>query len=148
MTQTTAIRPVGTSQTTASTARRRVGNAALWVLQVLAAAVFVFAALPKVTADPQAVAGFEALGLGTAGMYIIGVLELAGAVALLIPRLCGLAGLAFVALMVGAVITTAATLGPGMVAVPAAVLVVSAVIAWGRRRRTAELVELVRRYAH
>jgi len=42
------------------------------------------------------------LGIGAAGMHAIGVLEVAGAIALVIPRLCGLAALAFVALMSGA----------------------------------------------
>ncbi|MGH8573284.1 MAG: DoxX family protein, partial [Gammaproteobacteria bacterium] len=90
---------------------------------MLVAGVFVMAAIPKVTADPQAVAGFIALGLGAVGMYIIGVLELAGAIGLLIPRLAGLAGLGLVALMIGAVLSTLLVLGASMVAMPAAVLV-------------------------
>jgi hypothetical protein len=101
------------------------------------------AAIPKLTADPQAVAGFTELGLGTAGMYVIGVLEIAGAIGLLIPPLAGLAGLALTALMVGAVISTLLT-SAELVAIPAAVLVLTGIIAWGRRRRTAELIALVR----
>jgi uncharacterized membrane protein YphA (DoxX/SURF4 family) len=150
MTQATATRPASTSTTASSgTARRqRAANVALWALQVVTAAVFVFAALPKILADPQAVAGFEAIGFGVVGMYIIGALELAGAVALLIPRLSGLAGLCFVGLMVGAVITTLLTGGASMVVLPAVVLVLAAVIAWGRRGRTAELVTWVRGSVH
>jgi uncharacterized membrane protein YphA (DoxX/SURF4 family) len=158
MTQATATRSATASKTSSGSAthtthathttRRRAANVALWALQVVTAAVFVFAALPKVMADPQAVAGFEAIGFGVAGMYIIGVLELAGAVALLIPRLSGLAGLCFVGLMIGAVITTLLTGGASMVVMPAVVLVFSAVIAWGRRQRTAELATWVRGYVH
>jgi uncharacterized membrane protein YphA (DoxX/SURF4 family) len=124
-------------------AQRRWGNVALWGLQVVVAGVFVMAAIPKLTADPQAVAGFSELGLGTAGMYVIGVLEIAGAIGLLIPPLVGLAGLALTALMVGAVISTLLT-SAELVAIPAAVLVLTGIIAWGRRRRTAELIALVR----
>lgn len=139
--------PVGGSVGSAASGpgeQRRWVNVALWCLQVVTAGVFVMAAIPKVTADPQAVTGFAELGLGTVGMYIVGVLELAGAVALLIPPLAGLAGAAFVALMIGAIISTLLTSGVGLVAFPVAVLVLAAIIAWGRRRRTVELLALVR----
>lgn len=134
---TTTVRPGG---------QRRRGTVALWCLQVLCTGVFVMAAIPKLTADPQAVAGFAALGLGTTGMYLIGALELAGAVGLLVPRLAGPAGLGLVALMIGAVLSTLLVLGAGMVAFPAAVLVLVAIIAWGRRRSTANLIALVRQH--
>ena len=94
-TQTTSTTTHATVQrTTAAAVRRRTGraaNIALWVLQVLTAGVFVMAAVPKLIADPQAVAGFTMMGLGVTGMYAVGVLEVLGAVALLIPALSGLA---------------------------------------------------------
>ncbi|MDT7639208.1 MAG: hypothetical protein QOC83_3496 [Pseudonocardiales bacterium] len=123
----------------------RGANVALWVLQVLTAGVFVMAAVPKVTADPMAVAGFTMMGLGTTGMYLVGTLEILGAVALLIPVLCGLAALAQVALMVGAVATTLIFFGSGPVLVPpVAVLAVVSVLAWARRSRTVALIALIR----
>jgi uncharacterized membrane protein YphA (DoxX/SURF4 family) len=146
MAQEITTRSAGTP--TATAARRRGANVALWALQVVTAAVFVMAAVPKITATTQAVEGFNAMGLGEVGMYVIGALELAGAVALLIPRLCGLAGLAFVGLMIGAVVATLLTYGSGLLALPSIVLVMAAIIAWGRRRRTVDLFSLVRRYAH
>ena len=122
----------------------RAANVGLWVLQVLAAAVFVFSGLQKVTADPLQVAGFEAMGLGITGMYLIGSLELVGAVALLVPRLVGLAALCFVALMIGAVIATYLMMAlTPLLAIPAVTGVVVAVIAWGRRRSTVALARLV-----
>ena len=145
MTQTIVTRPTAT--TTAAPARQRRGvNLALWALQVMMAAVFLMAALPKLTADPQAVAGFTAIGLGETGMYVIGSLEIAGAIALLIPLLCGLAGLAFVGLMTGAVLSTLLVFGPELVVMPAIVLVLVAIIAWGRRGRSAQLLALVRNH--
>jgi uncharacterized membrane protein YphA (DoxX/SURF4 family) len=135
---------LSTTQTAAGTGR--VANITLWILQVMAAVIFVYTGLPKVMADPAMVAGAEAMGLGTVGLYLVGAAELAGAVALLTPWLSGLAGSAFVGLMIGAVITTVATSGLSPeVAFPAGVLVLVAVIAWGRRRRTAELIRLLRR---
>lgn len=125
--------------------QRRWGNVALWVLQVVLAGVFVLAAIPKLTADPQAVDGFTALGLGTVGMYLVGALEIAGAIGLLIPPLAGLAGLGLVGLMIGAVVTTVLMFGADpVVAIPATVLVLVGIVAWGRRRRTAELPALMR----
>jgi uncharacterized membrane protein YphA (DoxX/SURF4 family) len=135
MTATTAPRP-----TTA-----RIANVGLWTLQVLLAAVYAFSAFGKLTADAQNVAGFEAMGLGTTGMYIIGALELAGAIAMFVPRLTGLAATCFVALMIGAVIITVAIGGGALAAIPATVGVLAAVVAWGRRDSIRRLVAQLRR---
>ena len=76
-----------------------------WTLRVLLAAVFAFAAYRKFTGHPIPVATFEGLGLGQWFRYLTGLLELAGAVGLLIPaiHLWAAAGLALV--MVGAAAT-------------------------------------------
>ena len=118
----------------------RARGAVLWTLQVLLAAVYAFSAYGKLTAEAQNVAGFAAMGLGNTGMYVIGALELAGAVAMFVPALTGLAALCFVALMTGAVIMTWAIGGGALVAIPATVGVVAAVVAWGRRDSTRRLV--------
>jgi uncharacterized membrane protein YphA (DoxX/SURF4 family) len=135
----TAIATPAATRTTSRTA-----GAVLWTLQVLLAVVYTFSAYGKLTADAQNVAGFEAMGLGTTGMYVIGALELAGAVAMFVPVLTGLAATCFVALMVGAVIATWAVGGGALVAIPATVLVVAAVVAWGRRDSTRRLVAQLR----
>lgn len=122
------------------TARRRAAQVGLWVLQVLLAAVYLMSALPKFFADPTTVAGFAAIGFGPAAMIAIGVLEVAGAVGLLVPRLCGVAALAFVGLMVGAVIATVLGVGAAMAVVPGTLLVLVAIVAWGRRDRTVALL--------
>jgi uncharacterized membrane protein YphA (DoxX/SURF4 family) len=125
-----------------ATSRRT--DVTLWVLQVLLAAVYAFSAFGKLTADAQNVEGFEAMGLGTIGMYIIGALELAGAIAMFVPILTGLAAACFVALMIGAVIITWAVGGGVLVVIPAIVGVVAAVVAWGRRDSTRRLVARLR----
>jgi hypothetical protein len=53
-------------------------------------------------------------------------------VALFVPLLTGLAALAFVGLMAGAVVTEAFVTGGGVV-MPLVLLMMSAAIAWGRR---------------
>jgi uncharacterized membrane protein YphA (DoxX/SURF4 family) len=126
-------------------ATSRFANVGLWVLQVLLAAVYAFSAFGKLTAEAQNVAGFEAMGLGMPGMYIIGALELAGAIAMLVPRLTGLAALCFVALMIGAVTITWAIGGGILVAIPATVGVLAAIVAYGRRDSTKALAAWVRR---
>lgn len=134
------------STSTTSTVRRpgRAASAALWVGQILVAATLLFASVPKVTFDPMAVEGFAAIGFSATGTLVIGLLEIAGAIGLLIPRLTGLAALCTVALMIGAVAFTIPTMGAAMAVLPALVGVVAALVAHGRRSSTAELVGLVR----
>ncbi len=116
---------------------RRARNLALWALQVLTAAAFLMAGSGKLTGDSRALSVFDAMGAEDWLRYVLGVLEILGAVGLLIPRLAGLSGLAFVALTAGAVIVHVAI---GMtIVLPGVLLLFAAVIAWGRRERTASL---------
>jgi hypothetical protein len=132
------------SATTASaaptTTRPRSARWALGVLQVLLAALYLFSAFGKISLDPTVVEGFAMMGIGPGLTVTIGVIELAAAIGLLIPRLSGLAATGCVVLMTGAVISTLATLGGAMVLVPAVVLVCVAVVAWVRRHETVALV--------
>ena|SRR5689334_15393555 len=132
---------IATPATRTSSRARTIG---LWTLQVVIAAVYTFSAYGKLSADPTNVAGFAAMGLGDTGMYIIGSLELAGAIAMFIPVLTGRAATCFVALMIGAVIATWAVGGGVLVAIPATVLVLVAILAWGRRDSTRRLLAHVR----
>ena len=60
-----------TTTITATRTTSRAAGVGLWTLQVLLAAVYAFSAYGKLTAEAQNVAGFEAMGLGMPGMYII-----------------------------------------------------------------------------
>jgi uncharacterized membrane protein YphA (DoxX/SURF4 family) len=128
-----------------STHRSRAARAALITVQVLLAAIYVFSGLGKVTLQATTLAGFAVMGIGPAGAATIGVLELLGAAGLLIPRIAGLAATALTALMIGAVVITAITIGGAMNLVPAVVLVLDAAVAWARRHETAALVRHPRR---
>ncbi|GAA2364738.1 hypothetical protein GCM10009854_50320 [Saccharopolyspora halophila] len=121
----------------------RIANVVLWVVQVLLAAAFLFAAGAKFAGDPAVVATFDAIGAGAWLLYLVAVLEALGAIALLIPRLAGLAGAAFVALMIGALVTHLVVLGEGTLGV-LPILVLSALVAWGRRRSIGELARSLR----
>lgn len=120
------------------------GTIVLWAIQVLLAIIFVFMAIPKAMGDPIAVAPFELIGLGIPGMVIVGWLELAGAVALLIPRLCGLASACQLPLMIGATILSA-FVTPSLVIIPAVTLALVCIVAWFRREDMARLVTMARR---
>ena len=115
------------------------GNGPLWILQAVLAAGFVGAAVPKLGDDPFVLAQFADLGFGAAGMHTIGILEMAGAIGLLIPRLVGPAATALSALMVGAVTLTVVHLGFDDAIAPTAYLAVAAFVAWCRRDRTRRL---------
>nr|WP_086804941.1 DoxX family protein [Streptomyces caniscabiei] len=101
-------------------------------------------ALPKLIAHPSAVESFDTLGWGSAGMYTIGLLELAGAVGLLIPVLAPLAAVSLSALMVGAFITQITAFDGEYAATPLILIVPLALIARVRRHDAAGLTRLVR----
>ena len=120
------------STATTTTRRVRPGVVVLWVTQVVLAAMFVMASLPKLTGDPVMIDLFDAVGAGQWLRYVVGVLELAGAIGLLVPRLCGLAALGLTMLLVGASLTNVVALGASP-AIPVGYLLVAAVISWFRR---------------
>ncbi|MGI5425116.1 DoxX family protein [Streptomyces sp. CA-179760] len=140
--------PAGAGVAESTTTRGRAARIALRGLQVLLALFYAIpSALPKLIAHPSAAESFEKLGWGSAGMYIIGVLELAGAVALLIPVLQSVAAMALSALMVGAFVVQIAVFDGQYAATPLILIVPLALIAWARRAHNADLMRLLRRRA-
>lgn len=121
--------------------RKGRGHIALWVLQVLLALAFLGTGSAKLTGAEVAVAIFETMGTDAWLPYILGILEIVGGVALLVPRLTGLAASAFVVLLVGALLSHAIWGENAVLA--ATLLVLSAVVAWGRRQTTAALLASV-----
>ncbi|WP_420033093.1 DoxX family protein [Streptomyces sp. cg28] len=131
---------------TAAPVRSRRARIALTTTTVVLAAFFAVAsALPKLFAVSAAVESFDTIGWGATGMYVIGALELAGAVALLVPVLSGVAPIALSALMVGACVTQIVAFDGENAATPLILMVPLGVLAWARREKNRELVALVRR---
>ncbi|MGJ5750788.1 DoxX-like protein [Streptomyces puniciscabiei] len=148
MSETTA--PAARTSSVASagslSGRRRVARVTLRTVQVLLALFYgVASALPKLIAHPSAVEAFDKIGWGSGAMYTIGALELAGAIALLIPVLQSLAAIALSALMVGAFIVQLTAFDGQNAATPLILIVPLALIAWARREHNGELLRLVRR---
>ena len=98
------------------------------------ALVFAMAGLAKLAGDQAMVDMFATIGIGQWFRYVVGVLEMAGAVGVLIPRFSGVAAFGLLCLMVGATLTNLFVLGASPL-LPTGLLVVSALIVWGRRAR-------------
>lgn len=105
---------------------------ALWVLQVLAAVAFLAAGGAKLAGAAPMVATFSAIGLGQWFRYVTGVIEVGSAVLLLVPGLAAFGALLLACTMIGAVLTHLTILHTSPAA-PLVLLVVVAVILWGRR---------------
>ena len=111
----------------------------LWILQIGAAGMFLMVGFLKLSGDPQMIALFEAIGLGQWFRYVTGSLEVLGAVLLLTPRLSGLGALLLVGVMLGAVTTHLFVVG-GNSLQAIILLIVTGVVAWGRRKRTMNIL--------
>ena len=114
-------------------------NVGLWILQIGAAGMFLMVGFFKLSGDPRMVALFDAIGLGQWFRYVTGSLEVLGAVLLLIPRLSGLGALLLVGVMLGAVATHLFVVG-GSPMMAIILLIVTGVVAWGRRKRTMNIL--------
>jgi putative oxidoreductase len=117
---------------------RRLRNAGLWALQIVGAAMFFMAGTQKLTGAESMVQLFAAVGVGQWLRYLTGTLEVLGAIALLVPYFAGLGALWLTAVMLAAVIAHLTVLG-GNPAIALALLIGMAIVAWGRRERTARL---------
>jgi putative oxidoreductase len=131
------------SKRLASGSTGKIMNVGLWILQIGAAGMFLTVGFLKLSGDPQMVALFQAIGLGQWFRYVTGSLEVLGAVLLLIPRLTGLGALLLVGVTLGAVTTHLFVIGGNPL--PAIILlIVTGMIAWGRRERTIKLLAKIR----
>jgi putative oxidoreductase len=112
-------------------------NIGLWVLQIGAAGMFLFAGILKLAGVPMMVALFNTIGLGQWFRYVTGGVEVVSAVLLLVPGLAAFGAVLMVCTMIGAVYTHLAIVHTNP-AVPIVLLIVVAVILWGRRGQIAE----------
>jgi putative oxidoreductase len=123
-----------TATTAPAPARSRGAVIALWTLQVLLALMFIVGSgAPKLFGEAYAVQIFTDLGSGQWLRYVVGVLEIAGGIGLLVPRLARLAASCLIALMVGATIAQLFFLTEGFWYTPVILGVLLGVVAWFRR---------------
>jgi putative oxidoreductase len=136
---TTLFSTAITAHQTPALPRGRVGLVALWLTQIALAAMFMFIGGLKLTGAPQLVALFDAIGIGQWFRYVTGSIEVASAVALLVPGWAAFGVLLLIPTMVGAVFTHLFIVGGS--AGPATVLLIgSLAIAWARRDQLASVL--------
>jgi hypothetical protein len=127
------------SMRSGSSSTGKIINVVLWVLQIAAAGMFLMVGFLKLSGNPQLVGLFEAIGIGQWFRYLTGATEVAGAFLLLIPRTSGLGALLLAGVMACAVVTHLFIVG-GSPLGATILLVVTTVVAWGRRQRTKNLL--------
>lgn len=104
----------------------------VWVIRILLALAFGAAGIAKLAGVAQMVQVFDAVGFGQWFRYVTGVLEIGGAVLLLVPAAGFFGGLLLTVIMLGAVATHLVLIGGSPV--PALVLgLLSAFVAWRQR---------------
>jgi putative oxidoreductase len=134
---------------TGPTTRAPSARAALttaWVFQGIGAFLFLYAGWGKVTgSNAAAVAAFEQLGTGEWFLVTVGLLELIGAVALLVPALAGLAALCLATLTLGAVVVELFVLDGGNPLPALVCFAVTTVVTVLRRRTVARPFTIARR---
>jgi putative oxidoreductase len=117
-----------TSSSLASPTQRRI----VWGVRILLAVAFGAAGTSKLAGVPQMVQVFDAIGFGQWFRYLTGLVEIGGALLLLVPATGFLCGLLLAATMVCAVATHLVLIGGNPA--PAVVLaLLSGFVAWRLR---------------
>ena len=107
-------------------------NILLWGVQALLALVFVNASLAKLTGNPEMVALFTAVGFGQWFRYVTGILELTGAVLIMVPKTTRIGSALLATIMLGALTAHLFVLHVPPSA-PGVLFLMSGFVAWGRR---------------
>lgn len=107
-------------------------SAALWTLKGLLAAAFLSAGGAKIYGVPMMVENFEHIGFGQWFRYLTGILEVIGAIVVLVPGVAAFGGVLLICIMGGAVATHLLLIGGSVV--PAIILLIlSAVVVYAHR---------------
>ena len=119
-------------------ARQRSLTVLTWAARVLLTLVFLGAGASKLAGEPAMVWMFDQIGAGQWMRYLVGALEVAGAIGVVVPRLTVLAATGLALLMVGATITNLAVLdAPPWSPLVLLVLAALVLVAGLRRNRAA-----------
>ena len=104
----------------------------LWCVQALLALVFVNASLAKLMGTPEFVALFIAVGFGQWFRYVTGVLELTGAVLIMVPKTRSIGSGLLATIMLGA-LTAHLFILHASPTTPGVLFLMSSFVVWGRR---------------
>lgn len=123
-----------TAQSATATRRPALRNVLLWILQGLVALFLFFSGASKLFGAEMMVQLFGAVGVGQWFRYVTGLLEVVGAVLLVVPRLIPVGALLLSCVMAGAVVTHLFVIG-GSPLMPLFLLLALLFIARSRRDR-------------
>ncbi|MFI6306914.1 DoxX family protein [Amycolatopsis thailandensis] len=114
------------------------GSIALWIVRVALAAEFLYSGY-LLFAGGHTEQTFAEIGLGQWLRYVTGVLEVGGAIGLLVPRFGGPSALLLAGIMVGASVTELFILTDGGPVLPLVLLIITATLAWFLQDQTRAL---------
>jgi uncharacterized membrane protein len=118
---------------------RTFANVLAWILAVLLAIVFTYAGGIKLIGARPMVQEFAQIGIGQWFRYLTGILEVSGAIGLLIPKYRFWAALQIAAVMVGATAVNIVVLHlPPLARLTAVLMTLALALAWLRRARTGQ----------
>ncbi|MFF7790620.1 DoxX family protein [Streptomyces sp. NPDC007991] len=117
-------------------------NVVLWVMQAVLAAVLLSAGLPKITKTKEelvAPMGQWVNSFPAPGIKLLGLVEVLGAIGLVLPPLVGIApvlapvaAVGIVLIMIGAIVAHARASENSKIFMNVALSVLAVVVAWGR----------------
>jgi len=117
---------------------RILSSALTWLLTIFLVLAFLAAGGVKVASQPGMVAEFAQIGAGQWLRYVTGILEVSGAIGLLIPKIRFWAALQISAVMAGATFTNIWILHlPALARLTAFLLAASLTLAWLRHPQAA-----------
>ncbi len=115
-----------------SAATGRPLNILLWCIQALLALEFVAVSSAKLTGMQEMVQLFTAVGFGQWFRYVTGILELAGAVLIMVPRTMSIGAALLATIMLGAIIVHVFILQVPPTA-PVVLFLLVGFVVWGQR---------------
>ncbi len=114
-------------------------KAVVWTLSILLALAFLGAGFAKLTGQPMMLAEFATFGYPVWFMYLTGLIEVACAVLVLVPRFAAIGATLLVCVMLGALYSHLTHGQSAMIGAPLVLLVLAAVVGWLRRSQRAPL---------
>lgn len=106
---------------------------AFWAVKIVVALMFLLAGSVKLAGIQQMVDLFNIIGFGQRFRYVTGLIELTGAILILIPSRAAFGGLLLACTMIGAVITHLTVYRVESPLMALILLALSAAIAWAHR---------------
>ena len=104
----------------------------LWCVQALLAFVFLNASVAKLTGSTEMVALFVAVGVGQWLRYVTGILEITGAILLLVPKTARVGSTLLAVVMLGALTAHLFILHVSPTT-PGVLFLMAVFVLWGRR---------------